>query len=115
MHHWGAKQLVVGAGYKLKREADNPKDSNAVAVYDADIKKAYLKRECAFAVTKIMEMNLSNLWLLKPKEDPIVKGKRIGPQQRCSIGCKTSTPLEQAALKLSQLGLVYEIKDFNKK
>jgi hypothetical protein len=33
MHHWGLKQLSVGAGYKLQREEENPKDPNSVCVF----------------------------------------------------------------------------------
>ena len=47
-------QLSVGAGYKLQREEENPKDPNAVCVLDGPHKKAYLKRENAFIVSKLM-------------------------------------------------------------
>lgn len=47
MHHWGSRQLAVGAGYKLCRESNNPKDANAVCVLDGPNKNAYMKREDA--------------------------------------------------------------------
>jgi len=114
MHHWGSKQLSVGAGYKLQREEENPKDPNAVCVLDGPHKKAYLKRENAFIVSKLMTMGLSNYWLLKPKEDPVVRNRRTGPQQRCSIGCKTSASaakLDEVASYLSKVGIIFELKD----
>ena len=30
MHHWYRRSLTVGAGYRIEREENNPKDSNAV-------------------------------------------------------------------------------------
>jgi hypothetical protein len=37
-----------------QREEENPKDPNAVCVLDGPHKKAYLKRENAFIVNKLM-------------------------------------------------------------
>jgi hypothetical protein len=48
-------------------------------------------------------MGLSNYWLLKPKEDPVVRNHRTGPQQRCSIGCKTSA----SAAKLDEVASLF--------
>ena len=42
-------QSVQGINYK-----ENPKDPNAVCVLDGPHKKAYLKRENAFIVSKLM-------------------------------------------------------------
>jgi hypothetical protein len=69
-----------------------------------------LKRENAFIVSKLMTMGLSNYWLLKPKEDPVVRNCRTGPQQRCSIGCKTSASvakLDEVASYLSKVGIIF--------
>ena len=73
-----------------------------------------LKRENVFIVSKLMTMGLSNYWLLKPKEDPVVRNHRTGPQQRCSIGCKTSASaakLDKVASCLSKVGIIFELKD----
>ena len=32
MHHWGGRSLTVGAGYRIEREENNPKDPNAVCI-----------------------------------------------------------------------------------
>ena len=42
-------QSVQGINYK-----ENPKDPNAVCVLDGPHKKAYLKRENAFIISKLM-------------------------------------------------------------
>ena len=111
MHHWGSRQLAVGAGYKLCRESNNPKDANAVCVLDGPNKKAYMKREDAQIISKIIDLGLSNNWLLKPKEDAIVKQRRTGPQQRCSIGCKTSSvEIDNATNHLRKHGVFFELK-----
>ena len=113
MHHWGPKQLVVGAGYHLEREIDNHRDPNAVCIYDGPNRKANLIREDAFVISKIIDLGLSRKWLLKPKEDATVKNRRTGPQQRCSICCKTSSnSLDQAIKYLSDYGFSFEIKDW---
>lgn len=112
MHHWGSRQLAVGAGYKLCRESNNPKDANAVCVLDGPNKKAYMKREDAQIISKIIDLGLSNNWLLKPKEDAIVKQRRTGPQQRCSIGCKTSSvEIDNATNHLRKHGVFFELKE----
>ena len=46
---WNNSQSVQGINYK-----ENPKDPNAVCVLDGPHKKAYLKRENAFIVSKLM-------------------------------------------------------------
>ena len=60
-----------------------------------------------------MTMGLSNYWLPKPKEDPVVRNRRTGPQQSCSIGCKTSASaakLDEVA-SLFKVGIIFELKD----
>ena len=90
MHHWGARELVVGAGYSIAVDEGNKHDSNAVEVLDEKRRKAYLKRENAALIAQLLRMNVSEKWLLKPKEPAITKSKRKGPEQRCNIGCKIS-------------------------
>ncbi|CAC5359286.1 unnamed protein product [Mytilus coruscus] len=71
MHHWGHRHLEVGLGYRVKREPENPKDPNAVAIlYDGE-RKAYLKKNHSFVITRILKMNISNVIRLKPKEDAL--------------------------------------------
>ena len=79
--------------------------------------KAYLKRlrEHAFIVSTLMKRGISRVWLLKPKEEPVVKTQRVGPQQRCNLRCKcTDQSLEEATTYLKRLGFSYQIKDLSK-
>lgn len=39
MHHWGPKELVVAAGYRLKHEEDNAFDKNATAILTDQIER----------------------------------------------------------------------------
>ncbi|VDI68917.1 Hypothetical predicted protein [Mytilus galloprovincialis] len=113
MHHWGHRHLEVGLGYRVKREPENPKDPNAVAIlYDGE-RKAYLKKNHSFVITRILKMNISNVIRLKPKEDALVKNKHVGPQQLCTIGLKVNEEINlKSATDLLKLhGFQFEIKD----
>lgn len=88
MHHWGLKEFVMGAGYYLKHEEDNSFERNATAIFHGPKQKAYIKRHDAQTVSSVFKVISSSNWLLKPKEILVVLGLRIGPQQRCSIGCR---------------------------
>lgn len=112
MHHWGPRELMVGAGYNLQEDLENSFDPNAVAIFDGPNKKAYLKRESAEIVKFLFNLRLTNQWLLKPKEVPIVCSRRTGPQQRCSIGCiyQDEGKLEIAKVKLQSANMTYEMK-----
>ena len=89
MHHWGGRSLTVGVGYTIEWDENNPKDPSAVCIKEDGKIKAYLKREHAFIVSTLIKRGISRVWLLKPKEEPVVKTQRVGPQQRCHLaGCK---------------------------
>lgn len=112
MHHWGEKELEVGEGFIPFRETENQKDPNAIAIYKKDKKKGYLKRDNAFVLTKIMKLNISNVWRIKPKEVPVTRDRRIGPQQLCNIGCRIddNTDIQPAMDILKSFGWIYEVK-----
>ena len=112
MHHWGARHLHVGAGYYLKPEPNNPADKNAIAIVEeSGVVKAYLKRENAFIMSRLLIIDISPLWMLKPKEDLCVLSRRLGPQQRCNVGCKISEEnLVQAKAFLIEQNIAFEIK-----
>lgn len=112
MHHWGPKEFVVGAGYYLKHEEDNSFERNATAIFDGPKQKAYIKRHDAQTVSSVFKVISSSNWLLKPKEILVVLGLRIGPQQRCSIGCRAGedSVFQQAVKLLNSLNVAYEIK-----
>lgn len=112
MHHWGPKELVVGAGYRLKHEEDNAFDKNATAIFDGPNRKAYLQRHDAKIVSSVFNIIPGSNWLLKPKDIPVVLSQRVGPQQKFSIGCRVvdDSVLQQAVKLLSSLHVSYEIK-----
>lgn len=113
MHHWGDRSLAVGERYSLEREHDNPRDVNAVCISDKKkSKRAYLKREHAYVIARLMRMCISDLWLLKPKQEPEVRDKRFGPQQRCNVGCliKDSDKTKAATEFLHIMGMDFEVK-----
>ena len=113
MHHWGPRELAVGAGYDLIEDALNPFDKNAIAVLDGPNKKAYLKRDCAVIVKFLFGLKITQKWLLKPKESPVNLNRRVGPQQRCSIGCivRDDQKLNAALRKLKDSCFPFEIKN----
>ena len=112
MHHWGGRSLNVGSGYRIEMDENNPKDPYAVCIKEDGKIKAYIKKEDVFTINKIMRMGLSNFWLLKPKEDPVVKSRRVGPQQKCNIGCRCSEEKMSAAIAyLKTVSFSYIVKD----
>lgn len=78
MHHHGHRQLANGEGYQLKFEANNPYDVNAIAVIDHGRTFAYLKRDNAFVVAKLIrEKHATDILYLKLKEEPVVLSKTM--------------------------------------
>lgn len=112
MHHWGPKQLSVGHGYILKREPNNLKDVNAVTILFEGEPCAYLKRDSAVFISKLMDRKISTIWRLKPKEEAFTKYRRIGPQQRCNVGCviTSSESLDYAKMYLDSISVSYDVK-----
>lgn len=115
MHHWGFKELEVGLGYNIEREPDNPKDSNAIVIKFEGRKMAYLKKDNAFIVSRMIKNNISTVIRLKPKENPVVKDRRVGPQQRCTVGFKVQDHinLKPTTDFLDTYCINYEIKKAN--
>lgn len=94
MHHWGPRQLEIGSIYFLKLEEENPRDHNAVAVFeDRQTRhcKAYLRRCDALVISKLFRDNLIHgCFYLKPKSGLDRFSQRTGPAQKCNIGFQTS-------------------------
>lgn len=83
MHHYGRRQLALGANYKLHPDPNNKYDSNAVAVKDEGRTVAYLRRNSAKALTPIFQESLPQCTvLLKCKEDAQVHTQKMGPEQK---------------------------------
>ena len=88
MHHWSHGEIL-----KLVREPDNPKDPNAIALYDQHqiSKLAYLGWSDALQMRKVM---LHEKVLNKVNMKAIVTGKwevvlwEQGPQQTCNVAVK---------------------------
>ena len=85
MHHWGPRELMIGAGYNLIKDENNPHDVNAVCVKDGCRTMAYVKRDQSQMLTKLLSFNLFSRWLLKPKDFSQVRNRRTGPQQRSLV------------------------------
>ena len=113
MHHHGARQLAVGEGYSLQPEPDNKFDKYAVRITDGGIARAYLKKDNAQIISKLFEVGVGAIWKLKPKEDPVVKEYRTGPQQRCNLGCRCRSEhlLEVACPLLKTNNIEHEVKE----
>lgn len=91
MRHYGNSGLVVGEGYYLQRDRDNPYDENAVAIVDRSGRKnASLKRDAAAVVAGLFDdihIHIHrNKIVLKPKTHPAYHSARIGSAQRCNVG-----------------------------
>ena len=113
MRHYGNSGLVVGEGYYLRRDRDNPHDENAVAIVDrSGRKKASLKRDAATVVAGLFDDTLihisRNKIVLKPKTHPTYNSPIVGMAQRCNIGfyCKDEDR-QVVATRLSNSGFRY--------
>ena len=83
MHHYGRRELSVGAKYSLRREYNNQYDEHAVAVYDNNSRKVgNLKRDCARLISDIVTKTkgTTSLYII-PTESATVINRRTGPQQ----------------------------------
>ena len=89
MHHWGGKELTVGEIFYCQSEPENPKDVNAIAIFDDKKfthKKAYLRREDAATVAQLFKDNvIKDICFLKPKSSVSKFKKRTGPMQLCNV------------------------------
>lgn len=92
MHHTGVKQLEVGPVYYCKQEQENPKDPNAVAVFEDKTlhrRVCYLRREDAQKLKDVL-ICAHGLCYLKAKMRAEKYSKFKGPMQNCNIGFKCS-------------------------
>ena len=107
MHHHGPRELRVGCGYKLKREPTNSYDPNAIAVQESRVTRAYLTRDCASRLSKILDSVLPvGPIYLKPKFPAEVRSRR--PQQYCNVGFRVKDEnIEQVQRLLSENNLIY--------
>ena len=81
----GIRELRVGCGYKLKREPTNSYDPNMIAIHENGVTRAYLTRDCASRLSKILYsvLPVGSIYL-KPKFPAKVRSWR--PQQYCNVG-----------------------------
>ena len=89
MHHFGERSLNIGRKYVSKAEPTNSNDKHAVAIYKAEQKVGYLKRDHARHISRLYKMNVVKTdpgILLKPKFEPVIRNRRVGPEQRCNVG-----------------------------
>ena len=92
MHHSGVKQLEVGPVYSCTREADNPRDNNAIAVYSDEALKhrvCYLHREDSRKLKDLIVF-AKGLVHLRAKFGAEQFSRFKEPMQNCSIGFKCS-------------------------
>ncbi|KAL4221567.1 hypothetical protein ACF0H5_019824 [Mactra antiquata] len=90
MHHSGVRQLDVGPIYYCGKEEGNPKDPNAIAVYeDKNLRHrvCYLRREDAAKLKDIVIYSQEPCYL-RAKFGPEKFSRFKGPQQNCNIGFK---------------------------
>jgi len=89
MHHWGSKELCIGATYFCAKEESNPWDRNAVAVFgDSGLKHkvCYLRKEDAKNINPIFGYLKGKSYLQLKTQMGIEKySKYKGPQQNCNI------------------------------
>ena len=92
MHHSGTKQLEVGPVYYCSKEPNNPKDQNAIAVYEDEPCRrriCYLRREDAVKLKDIITYAKGPIYL-RAKFSAEKFSRFKGPMQNCSIGFKCS-------------------------
>lgn len=103
MHHYGRRELALGATYTVAAEPSNPYDTNAVAVFDGPRKVGNLKRDCAKAVYRIIQENKAkSKYYIKPLDVAEVKNRRTGPQQTCVMAFKCLEEDTNELISISQ-------------
>ena len=106
MRHYGSSELIVGEGYYLERDRNNPHDENAVAVVErfSGRKRASLKRDAAAIVAALFDchaIHISNGKVaLKPKSPATFHSRRIGNAQRCNIAFMCRNENREAVTEL---------------
>ncbi len=89
MHHYGRRELELQGTYRAEMECNNQHDPFAISVHDGSRKVGNLKRDAAKFVNEVMQQNKAkSKYFLRPVDVPIVKNRRIGPQQNCAIAFK---------------------------
>jgi len=115
MRHYGSSELIVGDGYYLRRDRNNPYDENAVAIVDrhSGRKKASLKRDSAALVAGLFDegdVHMTCPMVLKPKAPGFFLSRSIGVAQRCNAAFKCDeTSREAIERRLHQCRLRYRI------
>lgn len=94
MHHWGGRELAVGPVYYLKHEPENPRDINAIAVYqdrEYEEKRCYHHRPDSFVISKLFRQNLVQGPCYLKAKGPVERWHRhTGPEQKCNLGFRRS-------------------------
>ena len=76
------QSLSVGCDYRCNTEPNNPFDKNAVAVFDGGRRVAYIRRESAFHIGKVISPVPSGSFSIRPEKEPQYTNR--GPVQFCS-------------------------------
>ena len=100
--------LTQGGAYRLKREEDNPHDSNAVAIVElqnsaeARHNLGHLKRDAARLLSEVIDARLSSngIYYLKVKCRAPVNSGRSGVAQECTAGFLLKTDDEDRAANI---------------
>ena len=96
--------MSVGCDYRCNTEPNNPFDKNAVAVFDGGRRVAYIRRESAFHIGKIISAVPSGSFSIRPEKEPHYTNR--GPVQFCSLIVKIDKiNEEQLFASLSGTGL----------
>ena len=77
------QKLSIGCEYRCRKEPDNQFDKNAVAVYDGTRRVAYIRRENALHISKIMSAVPYISVSVRPEKEPEYSNR--GPTQFCSL------------------------------
>ena len=112
MHHYGSKELEIGAKHTLHHEPTNPYDHKAIAIKDCSRQTvAYLSRSSARRIIKVFENELNQGPVYcKPKTPPEVRRRNLGPQQIVVVGFKCHPDdVERASALLNETGVTFSV------
>lgn len=87
MHHWGGHQLALEVPYHAMREPTNQYDPLAVAIKDGSSTKAYVKKDDAAKLARVMDSGfIVGHTYVKFHHPAQVKNKKTGPEQVGNVG-----------------------------
>ena len=111
MHHWGAPELAIDVPFHLIREPHNKYDPLAIAVQDGHNTKAYIMRDDARRLSRILDsvLVLDKRAYIKFHQPAQVKSHKVGPQQEGNMAFRCEICLaDDMCHLLKEVGLHYE-------